>query len=199
VIGAALDSTAGLVKLIAMLHFEGRDEELAELVHAELQFSMKGSGKTTLQKLKENIDNGTGIGMPIIMSIMRNRRRLAGEADADANDQRGLIAIREAVKIALALKLIVAQMRSRSAVRLRITIASTAPRAREVTSELSSHATERSALANSVLAASRSCSLNCPSIIDQASENAWDTVLSVSGPKADPSRRTGVFMTGFWR
>lgn len=30
--GAALDSTAGLIKLIAMLHFQSRDQELALLI-----------------------------------------------------------------------------------------------------------------------------------------------------------------------
>lgn len=59
---AALDGTAGLIRLIARL-----------------------------------LDSGKGIGERTIINIMRNRRRLAGNAEADTDDKRGLVAIREAI------------------------------------------------------------------------------------------------------
>ncbi len=98
VMGAALCSTAGLIKLVAGHHFNDRDKELGELVgevRGELQFN---PSRTASFQIKTAIEKGTGIGMPTILGIIQRRRKMhAKPGEADKSDTRGLHAIREAI------------------------------------------------------------------------------------------------------
>ena len=95
---AALDSCAGLIRLVAELRFGDRDAELAELVGSCLK---KNSGMKPqyepVAKLKVSIDAGQGVGGPTILSVIQSRRRRAPDADAEPANTKGLHAIREAV------------------------------------------------------------------------------------------------------
>ncbi len=94
----ALDMTAGLIRLIARLHFQGRDKELAGLV-GEVSITIDTSPRQDrLSQIKGSIDGGKGIGERTILNVMRHRRKLSGEtSDTNDDDTRGLHAIREAV------------------------------------------------------------------------------------------------------
>jgi hypothetical protein len=75
--GGAIDSAAGLFALVSMFHFQGRDDDLAELGDSGVTIVTPetGSGKSTIGNVKKNIDSGDGIGGKLILAITKARHR----------------------------------------------------------------------------------------------------------------------------
>ena len=62
------------------MHYQGRDQELAELASNLVNNNSQGSKHSDpVGSIKGNIDGGKGIGRKLILSIMKRRRVLAGE------------------------------------------------------------------------------------------------------------------------
>ena len=97
-IGAALDSTAGWIRLVARLHFEGRDDELAEAIGCR---NYNCDMPKTVQVIKGQIDSGKGIGERTIIAATKARRMNTLAADGAKTDigtvKVDVLAIREAV------------------------------------------------------------------------------------------------------
>ena len=75
--GAALDSVAGLIRVAARLHYEGRDAELEELVGSAttaVVAERDGRGRSTVAQITDFIDSGRGIGEATVYKIVKNRR-----------------------------------------------------------------------------------------------------------------------------
>ena len=92
-VGAALDSTAGLINLIAVFVFEGRDKELEDLVRGvattvETPIEIGKGDNHTARIIAGQVSSGKGIGEAIIFAIQKTRgstdtkRRIVREAIA---------------------------------------------------------------------------------------------------------------------
>ena len=83
-VGAALDSAAGLIALVSMLHFQGRDGVLAELVGDDLDSNLscgRNPTRTTLGSVKIKIDTGHGVAERTLLNITKARRQLIAKAE----------------------------------------------------------------------------------------------------------------------
>lgn len=71
-IGASLDSCAGLIRLIARLVFNGRDDELAELVREPPDDCPEVTGRP-VETIRGHIESGRGVGRDTILNIHKAR------------------------------------------------------------------------------------------------------------------------------